>query len=132
MPGYGLVDHTEIASRSGRPWNRCQVSHMLGYDEQSPRNSAMALMDPIGAARRGAGLLRCAGASSLGAAVVWKCLCTKEASVSRTLVIRAATWRQPRCQGSGHPLMAPHGVFRCCGDDQWLALALPMMRNGRH
>ena len=30
---------------------------------------------------------------------------------------------RPR-RGNGHPRMAPHGVYRCAGDDQWVAISV--------
>jgi crotonobetainyl-CoA:carnitine CoA-transferase CaiB-like acyl-CoA transferase len=31
----------------------------------------------------------------------------------------------PARRGNRHPAYAPHGVFRCAGEDQWVALAAP-------
>ena len=36
-----------------------------------------------------------------------------------------ATGISPARRGNRHPAYAPHGVFRCAGDDQWVALAAP-------
>jgi crotonobetainyl-CoA:carnitine CoA-transferase CaiB-like acyl-CoA transferase len=33
--------------------------------------------------------------------------------------------RVPEAMGNRHPAMAPHGVYRCRGDDRWLAIACP-------
>ena len=30
---------------------------------------------------------------------------------------------QPRSIGNAHPQMAPHGIYPCAGDDNWLAIA---------
>ncbi|MEQ9451757.1 MAG: CoA transferase [Pseudomonadales bacterium] len=47
-----------------------------------------------------------------------------------TAVLNAEGWmnyqtsgQQPTRQGNRHPDMVPHGVFRCRGDDSWLAIA---------
>ncbi len=34
----------------------------------------------------------------------------------------AATGRNPRAMGNRDPGCAPHGVFRCAGDDEWVAI----------
>ena len=126
MPGYGLSGPYRDRVAFGPTVEPLSgLSHMLGYDEQSPRNSAMALMDPIGATHAAGAVLtalRKRQQSGRG--------CRVEMSLHEGGVCFSGPWlleRQlggnPRCQGNRHPLMAPHGVFRCCGDDQWLALA---------
>jgi len=40
------------------------------------------------------------------------------------IVEQSATGRPPRRIGNRHPLFAPHGAFRCAGQDQWVVIAV--------
>jgi crotonobetainyl-CoA:carnitine CoA-transferase CaiB-like acyl-CoA transferase len=40
------------------------------------------------------------------------------------LITRQTTGTEARPTGNGHPTFAPHGVYRCAGDDRWLAVAV--------
>ena len=98
---------------------------MLGYGPDAPRNSAMALMDPIAATHAACAVitvLRQRERDGHGARV--------EMSLHEGGVAFSGPWlldRQmggaPVCLGNRHPVMSPHGIYPCAGEDQWLALA---------
>ncbi len=44
--------------------------------------------------------------------------------IGHTFAEVSLTGRNPPRLGNGHPLMAPHGVYRCKGDDQWVSIAV--------
>ena len=101
------------------------LTTMLGYSAQEPRNSAMALMDPIGGTSAAAAItraLRHRRETGKG--------CRVELSLHEGGVSYSGPWlideqlgNAPTCIGNRHPGMAPHGVFRCRGDDHWIAIA---------
>ncbi len=126
MPGFGASGPYSQRVAFGpvvEPMSGLSV--MLGYAEDEPRNSAMALMDPVAATHAFAGVvtaLRKRARSGAG--------CRVEISLHEGGVSFSGPWlleRQmggmPHCLGNRHPNMAPHGIYRCLGDDQWLALA---------
>src|SRR5690606_36946553 len=39
-------------------------------------------------------------------------------------VRRQLTGEEPPRWGNAHPVLAPHGVYRCADDDEWIALAV--------
>ena len=41
-----------------------------------------------------------------------------------TSLLEVAGGHAPGARGNRHPTMAPHGAFRCRGDDRWLAIAV--------
>lgn len=126
MPGFGSTGlyHQRVAfGPIVEPMSG--LTNMLGYDAQTPQNSAMALMDPIAATH----------AASAVVQALRQCKHDHEAahieiSLHETGVAYSGPWlvdtqlgALPQCQGNGHPQMAPHGVYPCSGQDQWLALA---------
>ena len=98
---------------------------VMGYGPEEPRNTAMALMDPIAAINAAAAVvdaLRRRERTGKGAFV--------EMSLHEGGVAFCGPWLiehqlggDIRVLGNRHPRMAPHGVYRCAGDDAWVALA---------
>ena len=101
------------------------LTAVMGYGPEEPRNTAMALMDPITAVNAAAAVidaLRRRERSGKGALV--------EMSLHEGGVAFCGPWLVEhqlggdiRALGNRHPCMAPHGVYRCAGDDAWVALA---------
>jgi crotonobetainyl-CoA:carnitine CoA-transferase CaiB-like acyl-CoA transferase len=40
------------------------------------------------------------------------------------MIAHSLTGEQPARFGAGHPYYAPHGTYRCAGEDEWLVLAV--------
>ena len=101
------------------------LTSVMGYGPDEPRNTAMALMDPITAVNAAAAVvdaLRRRERTGKGALV--------EMSLHEGGVAFCGPWLVEhqlggdiRALGNRHPRMAPHGVYRCAGDDAWVALA---------
>ena len=101
------------------------LTSVMGYGPEEPRNTAMALMDPITAVNAAAAVvdaLRRRERTGKGALV--------EMSLHEGGVAFCGPWLVEhqlggdiRALGNRHPRMAPHGVYRCAGDDAWVALA---------
>jgi crotonobetainyl-CoA:carnitine CoA-transferase CaiB-like acyl-CoA transferase len=104
------------------------MSSLLGYPGGPPLNSGHMYPDPV------------AGLYGLGAVVTalahrrrtgegqYVDLSMQEACatfVGEEWLRYAGTGVAPGRRGNRHPAYAPHGVFRCAGEDQWVALAAP-------
>lgn len=127
MPGFGhdgplknrVAFGPSVEAMSG-------LTEILGYGPSEPRNTAIALMDPITAlnavaavttaleerSRRGEGMR------------VEMSLYEGGVSYSGPWLIDRQLGQQPKSMGNRHPQMAPHGVYRCAGEDQWIAVAV--------
>ena len=104
------------------------LTTVMGYGRGEPRNTAMALMDPITGVSATAAVvnaLRRRERTGKGAHV--------EMSLHEGGVAFSGPWlidvQLPGYAGdiaplgNRHPDMAPHGVYRCAGDDAWVAIA---------
>ena len=101
------------------------LTAVMGYGPEEPRNTAMALMDPITAVNAAAAVidaLRRRERTGKGSFV--------EMSLHEGGVAFCGPWLVEhqlggdiRRLGNGHPRMAPHGVYRCAGEDAWVAVA---------
>ena len=124
-PGYG---------RSG-PWRdrvafgpsvepMSGLTTAMGYGADEPRNTAMALMDAITAVNAAAAVmtaLRRRQRTGKGAFVE---LALHEGGVALCgpWLIEHQLGGTVTRLGNRHPEMAPHGIYRCAGEDNWLAL----------
>jgi crotonobetainyl-CoA:carnitine CoA-transferase CaiB-like acyl-CoA transferase len=104
------------------------MSAVLGYPDGPPLNSGHMYPDPV------------AGLYGLGAVITalahrrqtgegqYVDLSMQEACatfVGDEWMRYQETGLPPARRGNRHPAYAPHGVFRCAGEDQWVALAAP-------
>lgn len=126
MPGYGLTGAYRdrvafgptVEPMSGLPF-------AMGYSDTEPRATAMAVPDPIAAVNATAAVmtaLRHRKATGRG--------CQVEMSLHEAAVSYSGPWlidtqlgNQVKRYANRHPEIAPHGVYRCGGKDNWIALA---------
>ena len=126
MPGFGkrgaLSDRVAfgptVEAMSG-------LQDLFGYSDSEPRNTAMALMDPIAATHAFAAVMTALeqrAHSGKG--------CEVELSLHEGGVAYHGPWLLDKqlghdvtCLGNRHPQMCPHGIFRCRGADEWVAIA---------
>lgn len=126
MPGYGsygpyrdwVAFGPSVESMSG-------ITNVTGYTKEQPFNTAMALMDPIEAVSLTAAVvtaLRQRERTQKGARVE---MSLHEAGVSYSgpWLIEHQLGGIIEPIGNRHPQMAPHGVYPCQGDDEWVAVA---------
>lgn len=101
------------------------LTNVMGYGPAEPRNTAMALMDPITSVNATAAVLdalRHRERTGRGAYVEMS-LHEGGVSYSGPWLIEHQLGGHIEPLGNRHPQMAPHGVYLCAGDDAWIALA---------
>ena len=101
------------------------LTTVMGYGEDEPRNTAMALMDPITAVNAAAAIvdaLRRRQRTGRGAFVE---MSLHEGGVAfcGPWLVEAQFGGKVARRGNRHPRLAPHGVYRCAGEDAWLAVS---------
>lgn len=126
MPGFGhkgalkerVAFGPTVEAMSG-------LTTVLGYGPDEPRNTAMALMDPITAMNSVAGVLTALRKRAQTGHGMRMEMSLHEGGVaySGPWLIDRQLGNAPECIGNAHPEMCPHGVYRCAGEDSWLALA---------
>jgi len=126
MPGFGTTGQYRdrvafgpiVEAMSG-------LTNVLGYSSQQPRNTAMALMDPISATAATAAIthaLRQRQQSGEGARIE---MSLHEAGISfcGPFLIEHQLGGSIKPIGNRHPGMAPSGTYRTAGLDDWVAIA---------
>ena len=126
MPGYGMSGPYRDRVAFGPTVEPLSgLTNMLGYSPDEPRNSAMALMDPIGATH---------AAAAVTEALVQRDRTGQGDLIEMSLqgggVTYSGPWlvdeqlgNAPQCIGNRHPGMAPHGIYRSKGNDKWISIA---------
>jgi crotonobetainyl-CoA:carnitine CoA-transferase CaiB-like acyl-CoA transferase len=128
MPGFGISgpyrDYV-ILGPGLEPMTG--VASMLGYEGGDPMVSTVALPDAIGgvtAAAAAVTALRRRAESGQGALVDFSLQEAAIATLGERFIERQLSGRHPPRVGNAHAVYAPHGVYRCRGDDQWIAIAV--------
>ena len=127
MPGHGktgperdfVTYGTNVEQLSG-------LCHLTGYEGGPPHKTGISYGDPIAG-------IAAAGAIALALWVRRRTgrghyieLAQRETLISligEYIVAFSMNQREPSRQGNRHSSMAPHGCYRCSGDDEWITIA---------
>ncbi|MEX2031251.1 MAG: CoA transferase, partial [Dehalococcoidia bacterium] len=128
MPAFGLAGpYRDYVGLGPSIEPLTGVTALMGYSPAEPRMSAQAITDAMsGTAAAAAVLTALERRARLGTGAFLE-LSQHEAGISfigEQCIEFQLTGRPPERRGNGHALMAPHGVYRCAGNDRWIALAV--------
>ena len=126
MPGYGKSGpYRERVAFGPTVEPLSGLTNVMGYGPGEPRNTAMALMDPIAAVNATAAVLHalCRRERTDQGAFVEMSLHECGVSYSGPWLLEHQLGGRLAPIGNRHPRLAPHGVYPCEGDDEWIALA---------
>jgi crotonobetainyl-CoA:carnitine CoA-transferase CaiB-like acyl-CoA transferase len=103
------------------------LTSVMGYGPDEPRATGIAVMDPTSALAAAAAVLaalRRREETGIG--------CRIEIALHESGVGYSGPWlidhqlgRHHQPLGNRHPAMAPNGIYRCAGDDAWVAISCP-------
>ena len=102
------------------------LTNVMGYSREEPRNSGVALVDPIAATSAAAAIvtaIRDKKESGLGGQRVEMSLHEAGIAFQGPWLLDHQLGNELPPLGNEHPEMTPHGVYPCLGDDQWVAVA---------
>jgi crotonobetainyl-CoA:carnitine CoA-transferase CaiB-like acyl-CoA transferase len=126
MPGYGasgpyrdrVAFGTTVEPMSG-------LSSLVGYGPDEPRNTAMALPDPVAGVNATAAVLTALRRRERTGQGAFVEVSLHEAAVALCgpFLIERQLGGRIECIGNRHPAMAPNGVYRAAGTDDWVAIA---------
>lgn len=126
MPGFGTYGPYRDRVAFGPTVEPMSgLTNVMGYSASEPRNTAMAVMDPIAAVSATTAVvtaLRERERTKKGAYVEMS-LHESGVSFSGPWLIEHQLGGHIEPIGNRHPQMAPYGVYRCQGEDEWIALA---------
>ena len=129
MPGYGSTGPGKTRVALG-PVIEAAVglTAMMGYADSGPYRSGVAWADPVSGMAAAAGTLvalwdrnASGGTAQHMETAMAESMATFVGEELLAAQIRGSN--APRT-GNRHPLYAPQGVYRCSGDDRWLAISV--------
>jgi crotonobetainyl-CoA:carnitine CoA-transferase CaiB-like acyl-CoA transferase len=129
MPAFGLVGpYRDYVGLGPSIEPLTGVTSLMGYGPDEPRMSVQAITDAMsGTAAAAAVLTALERRARLGEGAFIE-LSQHEAGISfigEQCIEYQLTGERPAVLGNAHARVAPHGVYRCAGEDEWIAIAAP-------
>ncbi|MGE3960050.1 MAG: CoA transferase [Dehalococcoidia bacterium] len=100
---------------------------LMGYGPDEPRMSVQAITDAMSGTAAAVAILTALERRARTGEGAFVELSQHEAGITfigEQVIEYQLTGHVPERQGNAHPRLAPHGVYRCAGEDEWIALAV--------
>ena len=128
MPAFGMTGpYRDFVGLGNTIEPVAGITHLAGYLDGSPHPLGMVTGDVLSGLHAAGGLM----------VALWHCLETGEGqyidlsqaetatcSIGETLLGYSMNKTVPPRNGNRHPYMAPHGCYRCKGEDMWVTIAV--------
>ena len=125
MPGYGLSGPYRDRVAFGPTVEPMSgLTSVMGYLENEPRATAMAVPDPTSAVNATAAVVTALFQRSRTGKGQQVEMSLHESAVSYSgpWLIDTQLKNTPKAIGNRHPQIAPHGIYQCDGSDSWVAI----------
>ena len=126
MPGYGREGpYREYASWGETIESTAGLTQMTGYDDGPPLRSAIYMPDPFSGMYAAMAAMVCLNQRAKtgeGQHVTVSHLESAAQLSGEVVLDYAMNGRNGRRMGSRNPCRAPHGVYPCAGEDEWVAI----------
>ena len=128
MPGYGNDGpYRDYPAYGTTLEQHAGFSSLIGYADSGPYRTQSTYTDPL-ASINAAGAVMLAlyhrRRTGRGQYIELAQMETSICCLGEPLLDFAMNQREPERRGNRHPSMAPHGAYRCLGDDAWLSIAI--------
>ncbi len=127
MPEYGREGpYKEYASWGETIESTFGLTNMTGYEDGPPMRSAFYMPDPLSGMHAALAAIVCLNQrakTGLGQHVTVSHLESATQLSGEAILDYAMNGRNQRRQGNRNNFQAPHGIYRCKGDDEWVAIA---------
>lgn len=128
MPAFGIGNEwSGVRAYGGTLEQASGLPHHTGFAANPPSLTSYAYGDPIGGANAGAAALlallvqsRTGQGRHVNLSQV-ECMLPLAAPF---LIEQSLCGSTRTRQGNAHPVFAPHGIYRCAGDDAWLVVSV--------
>lgn len=128
MPAFGLGnDWSHVRAYGGTLEQASGLPLYTGHPDGPPAMTSYAYGDPVGGLNAGAALLLALfvqQATGQGRHVNLSQVEAMLPMAAPFIVAQSLHGSVPPRQGNRHPVNAPHGCYRCTGDDAWMVLSV--------
>lgn len=127
MPGYGVSGpNREFVAFGPSVEPMCGLTSFMGYGPDEPRVTAMAVPDACGGVTAAAAVMTALHRRDETGVGGFMELALQEAAIAlfgEYFLLDQLEGIPPR-MGNANLDFAPHGVYRCAGEDEWIAIAV--------
>jgi crotonobetainyl-CoA:carnitine CoA-transferase CaiB-like acyl-CoA transferase len=128
MPGFGARGpYRDYMSYGPAIEPMTGLTGLLGYPGEGPLATAIAYPDAVAGVTAAAAVLTALVHQRRTGEGQYLDLSQLEATtclLGEFLIATQLAGRQPERRGNAHPLWAPHGTYRCRGEDEWVSIAV--------
>lgn len=127
MPGYGVSGpNKDFVAFGPSVEPMCGLTSFMGYSPEEPRVTAMAVPDACGGVTAAAAVMTALRRREETGEGGFLELALHEAAIVLfgEYFLLDQLEGIPQRMGNAHADYAPHGVYRCRGDDEWIAIAV--------
>ncbi len=128
MPGYGNTGpYRDYPAYGTTLEQHAGFSSLIGYLDSGPYRTQSTYTDPLAAINAASAVtlaLYRRRRTGRGQYIELAQVETSVCFLGEPLLDFAMNQRPPERRGNRHPSMAPHGTYRCLGDDAWLSIAI--------
>lgn len=128
MPAFGIGNEWSSTRAYGGTLEQASgLPHHTGFPENPPSLTSYAYGDPIGGLNAGAAALLALlvkGRTGKGRHVNLSQVESMLPMVAPFLIEQSVCGRTTARQGNAHPIFAPHNIYRCAGNDEWIVIAV--------
>ncbi len=126
MPGYGTCGpYRSFVAYGPSVEPMTGLTSLTGYSEAEPRATAMALPDAMAGVTAAVAVVSALANRTADGSGGFVDLSMQEAGINllgEYVVEQQLTGQPPAVMGNGHDVYAPHGTYRCKGDDDWIVI----------
>jgi len=128
MPGYGMSGPYRNYPAYGTTLEQhAGFSSLMGYPDSGPYRTQSTLPDPVASINAVSAVMlalwyrrRTGRGQYIDLAQIEASICI----IPEIFLDYSMNRRAPRQSGNRHPYLAPHGCYRCRGEDKWVAIAV--------
>tara|TARA_B100001765_G_scaffold210693_1_gene172295 strand:- start:923 stop:1750 length:828 start_codon:yes stop_codon:yes gene_type:complete len=128
MPGFGLTGpYSEYPAFGSTAEAMAGINSMIGYAPDRPLQTGLSYADPVSGLNLVNVILAFARRRSVSGKGNFIDLALADSplgTLGEFFVANSATGYKQYPDGNRHSEYAPHGAFRCFGDDQWIAISI--------
>jgi crotonobetainyl-CoA:carnitine CoA-transferase CaiB-like acyl-CoA transferase len=128
MPGFGATGpYRSFMSYGPAIEPMTGLTSLMGYPGEAPLVSAIAYPDAVGGLSAAAAVVTALverRRTGRGCFIDLSQLEATTSLIGEYYLAYQATGTLPERIGNGHPLWAPHGTYRCQGEDAWVSIAV--------
>ena len=128
MPGFGLTGpYSEYPAFGSTAEAMAGINSMIGYVPNRPLQTGLSYADPVSGLNLVNAILAFARRRTLTGKGNFIDLALADSplgTLGEFFVANSVTGYEQHPNGNRHSEYAPHGAFRCFGDDQWIAISI--------